>query len=406
MALHIQEYLQVMPDVVRVPTFDPKPETGWQGVEALCYEGAPYHGKQTGIFAYMGFPKMEKGAKVPAVVLVHGGGGHAYAHWVKLWNDRGYAAIAMDTTGFYPAQECIGLAGKECGAHEQYTREPYGELEGKGYIAGPNNDGLLDSMDLPVEEQWMYHAIVDTVLAHNILLNDKRIDRDKIGICGISWGAVITSLALGYDTRYAFAIPIYGCAFLEEAPESLAFCDRFKANKIKELWCATGRLSEVKIPVYWMCTLIDRCFCCTSNSRSYLATKGSGAAFSICYDLIHGHYHAWDREEGYRFADAVLRHELPFICAETEPEGSGKVQFRILIPDDFQDVAVSLVYLKEAFRYDEKGNLLSAYERIPAQLDHGVVSAEIPQDAYGYYFEFSGCVHQKHMISSTAFVEV
>ena len=149
--LPIEEYLKMTPDVMYVPSFDPRPDTGWQGVKALWYKGAPYQGKQTKIFAYMGFPTMKKGEKVPAVVLVHGGGGHAYAHWVKLWNDRGYAAIAMDTTGFYPTEECRGLAGKECGPHENYTRELYGELEEKGYIAGPINDGLIDGLHHPVK---------------------------------------------------------------------------------------------------------------------------------------------------------------------------------------------------------------------------------------------------------------
>ena len=90
MALSINKYLNAKPDMVRIPSFDPKPETGWQGVEAISYSGAVYQGKKTKIFAYIGFPKENKGEKVPAVVLVHGGGGHAYAHWVKLWNDRGY----------------------------------------------------------------------------------------------------------------------------------------------------------------------------------------------------------------------------------------------------------------------------------------------------------------------------
>ena len=36
------------------------------------------------------------------MVLVHGGGGTAFAEWVKAWTSRGYAAIAMDTCGQIP----------------------------------------------------------------------------------------------------------------------------------------------------------------------------------------------------------------------------------------------------------------------------------------------------------------
>ena len=37
--------------------------------------------------------------KTPGIVLVHGGGGTAFANWAQLWAKRGYAAIAMDLAG-------------------------------------------------------------------------------------------------------------------------------------------------------------------------------------------------------------------------------------------------------------------------------------------------------------------
>jgi hypothetical protein len=36
------------------------------------------------------------------MVLIHGGGGTAFADWVRLWTGRGYAAIAMDLCGCVP----------------------------------------------------------------------------------------------------------------------------------------------------------------------------------------------------------------------------------------------------------------------------------------------------------------
>jgi hypothetical protein len=55
------------------------------------------------VFAYIGYPpNASKNNKVPAVILVHGGAGTAFPQWVKIWNDKGYAAIAMDLEGRQP----------------------------------------------------------------------------------------------------------------------------------------------------------------------------------------------------------------------------------------------------------------------------------------------------------------
>src|SRR5688572_23767614 len=68
-------------------------------IRAVWIDAKPLAGKPTRAFAWIGMPKVEPGKKVPGMVLVHGGGGTAFDTWVKLWVDRGYAAIAVDTCG-------------------------------------------------------------------------------------------------------------------------------------------------------------------------------------------------------------------------------------------------------------------------------------------------------------------
>ena len=70
------------------------------GISTLTYKGADFKGKLTRVFAHMGFPEDAK-RPVPAVVLIHGGGGHPDDNWIKRWNDHGYAAIAMFTNGYF-----------------------------------------------------------------------------------------------------------------------------------------------------------------------------------------------------------------------------------------------------------------------------------------------------------------
>ena len=73
-------------------------------VHSLLYEAEPYRGKKTRVFAYYASPAtlgLAKGAgdRFPGMVLVHGGGGHAFRSWAELYARRGYAAIAMDLGG-------------------------------------------------------------------------------------------------------------------------------------------------------------------------------------------------------------------------------------------------------------------------------------------------------------------
>ena len=62
-------------------------------VRSLIYSGPPYQGEPTEIFAFYATPGSVRGDAsldhdLPAVVLVHGGGGTAFAEWVWLWAER------------------------------------------------------------------------------------------------------------------------------------------------------------------------------------------------------------------------------------------------------------------------------------------------------------------------------
>lgn len=79
----VEQYLHVMPKVEYLPDYDPVPDTGWDGVRTLWYEGAKYKEHATKVFAYIGYPEMKTGKKVPTIVLVHGGGGIAAPIWIR-----------------------------------------------------------------------------------------------------------------------------------------------------------------------------------------------------------------------------------------------------------------------------------------------------------------------------------
>ncbi len=405
--INLEQFCDISPKFSYLPDFDCKKETEWYGVKRLWYEGAVYRGKKTKVYACIGYPDMKEGERFPAIVLVHGGGGHAYPEWVKQWNRRGFAAIAMDTTGFFPSEKWRGLTGTEEGGSQdtgKYVRELYKDLYEDGYTVGPNNASMTD-FDLPTEDQWAYHAVADTILAHNILRADKRVDPDKIGICGISWGGVVVSLSIGYDDRYAFAIPIYGSGHLDLEP-SPNLPKIFKEPTVKKLWSAAERFDRVRFPVLWKCFAGDVCFSLVANSRSYLDTKETGSFLSVSFDWSHSHWHGWHSDEPYRFAQSTVCGRLPFVKIVNEPDGFEKIDLSIDIPKDFSDISASILYLTEPMEYDENNKMTSEWKRFAAKISENRVTAEIPSGVCCCFVELKGFADGVFYLTSSSLIEM
>ena len=173
---NIQQYIDSKPHIEYKPDYNPK---GYPNQKALFIQGPDYHGKPTKAFGYVGFPEgTHRERSLPAVVLVHGGGGYAFPGWVKKWTDRGYAAIALSNTGFHPTNGDITEFDQAISWKRQEDME-------QGWISGPDNDTMANS-EQDLNEQWMYHAVILTILAHNLLRQNARIDVSRIGLTGIS----------------------------------------------------------------------------------------------------------------------------------------------------------------------------------------------------------------------------
>jgi len=250
---------------------DPCRSTG--DVKAFFYEGLPWKGKPTWVFACYGLPSLESGKKVPAMVLVHGGGGSAFISWVRLWNSRGYAAIAMDTCG------CVSNGGYTSTIH---PRHEYG---------GPPGWGGFDQIEQPIEDQWTYHAVADVILANSLIRSFPEVDQERIGITGISWGGYLTCIVAGVDHRFEFAAPVYGCGFLADNSVWLGEFQnmgREKAHKWIGLWDPSIYLPYVSMPMLWVDGSNDFAYPMDSLQKSYRLPK---TARTLCIRLrmVHGH---------------------------------------------------------------------------------------------------------------------
>ena len=274
-----------------------------EGVEPIFVEGEPWRGKPTRVFAWWGLPKgADEGRKVPAMVLVHGGGGTAFATWVKTWNDRGYAAIAMDTCGGIPQGERDGRS---------HPRHEWSGPSGWG--------GSVAQIGEPIGDQWTYHAVAAVMRCHSFLRSRPEVDPDRVGLTGISWGGYLTSIVGSVDDRFRFAAPVYGCGYYEWNPEWHHMDkDREKLRAWFALWDPKNFFDSpeggAKIPYLWCCGTNDRWYPLDAVRMSCnLLDRTVPLNLSLKHRMPHGHPPAGDPKEISAYADAFLKDGRPLV---------------------------------------------------------------------------------------------
>ena len=274
------------------------------GIKSVFLAGPQYQGKETRVFAWYGVPESgSSDAKLPGIVLVHGGLGTAYSEWVKLWNDRGYAAIAIDMFSGLPARD-----GSFCSKNPPERHE----------FSGPDPANKYRDVDLAPEEQWPYHAMAAIISAGSFLASLPSVDPHKIGLTGISWGGYAASLAAGYDDRFRFVMPVYGCGGFETGLKLVP--DDASAKKIRkfaELWDPNHTLADAKMPILWVNGANDPWF----DVFNWNHTSGlSGRSYrALRPTMIHGQHDGEIPPELEAFARTVL--------AGGEFPGFGKVLY-------------------------------------------------------------------------------
>ncbi|MGB6222114.1 alpha/beta hydrolase family protein [Haloferula sp.] len=271
-------------------------------VRAIYFDGLPYQGKATKVFAWLGMPAKTKGP-VPGVVLVHGGGGTAFREWVELWNKKGFAAISIAVEG---------QTSNKAPGSGQWDRHSFG---------GPARVGIYGDSQVSLTDQWMYHAVADTILANSLLSSLPDVDADHVGLMGISWGGVITSTVVGLDSRFDFAIPTYGCGNLSEAGNQ--YGRALGNNRIyKELWDPILRLDRAKMPILWLSWPGDQHFPLDKLASCHQEAAGPQMV-SLVPGMRHGHGPGWIRPESYAFARSVVDDGKPWCVADHAGSANG-----------------------------------------------------------------------------------
>jgi hypothetical protein len=331
------------------------------GVTAIMFEGQSFKGKPTRVFAWLGVPEVASNETVPAMVLVHGGGGTAFDEWVRLWVGRGYAAIAMDTCGQVPV-----------GNYGQYVHNSQG---------GPPGWGGFDQVDWPQQDQWTYHAVADVILAHSLIRSLPKVDPERTGVTGI---------LAGVDSRFKLAVPVYGCGFYRDTlfVGSLNKLTSERADQWMAWWDPSVYLARAEMPFLWVNGSNDFAYTMNAWQRSYRLPTGPR---TLCLRLRmpHGHGGAGENPEEIQvFADSLLQQgtPLPIITGSGSEGTTVWASYSAPVPV----TKAELNFTPETGKWPER-----KWESVPAVLAEDRATAALPAGTRVFYFNLfdqRGCV--------------
>lgn len=338
------------------PTMEWVDESG--AVRSLLYRGQDYQGKPTRVFAYYATPGTLAGdtstdKDLPAVVLVHGGGGTAFAEWVKLWAKRGYAAIAMDLAGKQPGGERLPDGGPDQSHAEKFL-----------------------PMDRPMSDHWTYHAVGNVILAHSLIRSFPEVDAERTALTGISWGGYLTCIVAGLDNRFQAAVPVYGCGFLHDNSIWLDEFAKYSPEDRKkwvQLFDPSQYIGSAAMPVFFVNGTNDCCYWLDSYAKTYGLVQGE-RNLRITVRMPHGHQVGWAPSEIGLFIDQHVLGGTALPKIATPKMSSG--QFRAKVDTSTKLKAAELHYTTGTGDFKDR-----PWQSIPAKLDgSAIVVDSLPAD--------------------------
>lgn len=321
----------------------------YPGMQAIVYEGVMEKGAKTQVFAYIAYPEgpAPEGG-FPGIVLVHGGGGTAFAAAAELWVSYGYAVIAPDWYGEKPL-----TATWEKG---QFFLN---RLQGPGEPLASNRSKAAYRYTEPTH----INTVANLVLAHSLLLSLPKINKAKTMYVGLSWGSWYGAMVAAVDPRFQGVLEIY-------------LGGRFTNRKF-----INGRfLDQAKSPVFYVTGTTDLHGSPDSMQAGYEACGKMLGGRTLIINLPHSHI-GFVFGACRRYADSVLQGKtgLP-VLGKTSVKGrtlSAKVKS--------EGAGIKKCYL--CYTTDRKEPLWHKrqWQMTEATYSNGTIKATLPPDVLQCY---------------------
>lgn len=348
-----------------------------QPIHSLTYAGEKYQGHDTEVFAFYASPvtlgaSYKPGTKFPGVVLIHGGGGTAFADWVHLWAKRGYAAIAMDLSGSRPPDPVFDPKTDAPVGHQSDSKLRTRLPNGGPFHGHPEKFDCVLTPD--TSDDWPFHAAASVMRAHSLLRSFAEVDAEHTAVTGISWGGYTTCLVALLDDRFKAAVPVYGCGFLHEGesvqkPSIDKLDPEHRALWVKE-YDPGSLLPRCRVPILFVNGTNDVHYVLDSYMKSYNVVPGE-KHLRIQVKMPHGHPPGWAPQEIGLFIDSKCRDGKPL----PNPGSPG------IKGDQIEVACESVTALKKAkLNYTTDTGLRSKREwkSIPATINGNTITAPKP----------------------------
>lgn len=315
--------------------------------KSIIYKNVPYNGKVAPVFAYYCIPSnYQQGTKLPAVVLVHGGGGTAFLTWAQQWAELGYAVIAMDLCGKRPNGDTL----------------PGGR---------PWNPNIWESA-ADIYNCWYFHAVAAVLRATAWIATQPEVDPNRLGVFGVSWGGWNVCNAASVNNRYKAVGVLFGCGFLERNSQWAA------SAKGDQNYLSTfdpkNYLPNITAPMFWYSGNSDNYFSLDIFSSS---ERLSGNSSQFC--IVDGNVHAsWS----WPAPPEIIAHFKRYL--QTGPETQAIAAVGWGPEGGWATVSSSIPIQSAEIRYTTQSNPWSNYSAIPWQKVPVSISSDKKRIDYKY----------------------
>jgi dienelactone hydrolase len=207
------------------------------------------------IFATIARPT--KPGKYPGLLVLHGGGGSAEVDKAIKWAAQGYVVVALDEPG-------IAFPDKAPLSEGRWKSYQYGQHR---FIASPD-----------ITTSTVFDGVLSTIQALYLLRAQTDVNKERIGVVGVSWGGYLTTMVTGIAGRYIHAsFSVFGSGFYDHGSSFLRELNAMPDSE-KKLWLqyldAGRRIEKVKTPFFIAAAANDNFFYPPAVMATLDAMKG------------------------------------------------------------------------------------------------------------------------------------